>query len=253
MSLTRITARLAAAAAACLSFTAAAQTSTARIVPEAPLQFERVHLRVSVDDCTFDKTSVVVELQGRTLRVHHRRVPCLAPGSTEVVDIQLGALPAGDYRAELVDDGSGAVLEGVAFRVEHVPRTLQYPGLPYELADYSGLWGAADEPGWGLALQQGAGGRLFGELLLFGGDSRPQWFTVQAGRWISATRWSGQLVRSSGAPWTSSFYPPGGAHYDVVGAASIDFHMSPGLEDTAVLSYMIDGQIATKAISRSRF
>lgn len=248
---TCITARLIAAAVACLSFAANAQNSTARIVPEAPLEFERVHLRLTVDDCTFDKTSVLVELQGRALRVHHQRLPCVAPGLPEVVDIQLGALPAGDYRAELVDDGNGAVLEGVAFRVEHVPRTLQYPAAPYALADYSGLWGAADEPGWGLALQQGAGGRLFGELLLFDRDRQPQWFTLQAGRWITATRWSGQLVRSTGSPWTSSFHGLD-VHYAVVGAASIDFHMSPGVEDTAVLSYMIDGQIATVAITRSR-
>lgn len=248
---TCITARLAAAAVACLSFAANAQIPAARIVPEAPLQFERVHLRVAVDDCTFDKTSVVVELQGRTLRVHHKSLPCVAWGALEVIDIQLGALPAGDYRAELVEDNSGAVLEGVAFRVEHVPRTLQYPAAPYELADYSGLWGAADEPGWGLALQQGPSGRLFGELLLFDSDSQPQWFTLQAGRWITATRWSGLVVRSTGAPWTSTFYVPS-VPYAVVGAASIDFHMLPGLEDTAVLSYRIDGEVATVAITRSR-
>lgn len=245
-------AALAAAAAACLSFAAHAQATASRIVPESPLQFERVHLRVLVDDCTFDKSSVAVELQGRSLRVHHRRLPCVAPGAPESVDIQLGALPAGDYRAELVDDGSGDTLEIVDFRVERITRTLQYPPAPFPLADYSGLWGADEDPGWGLALQQGARGRLFGELLLFGSDNQPQWFTLQSGRWVTATRWSGQLVRSTGSAWAAIVEPPMPAAYAVVGAASIDFHKVPGLQHIAILTYMIDGQVVSRVVTPSR-
>lgn len=247
-----ITARLAAAAVACLSFTAVAQNSTARIVPEAPLQFERVHLRLSVDDCSFDKSSVVVELQGRVLRVHHQRLPCAVPGLAELVDIQLGALPAGDYSAQLVDDRSGAVLETVPFRVEALAHTLQIPPAPFALADYSGLWNAPAAPGWGLALQQGPSTALFGELLIFDRNSEPQWFTLQAGRWLSATRWSGHLVRSRGNYWAAPDYLPPAVSYTIAGAVGIDFHMSPGVEDSAVLSYMIDGEFATEVIVRSR-
>lgn len=252
MSHAWIPAPLAAVAAACLSFAAHAQNPAARIVPASPLQFERVHLRLVVDDCSFDKTSVTVELQGRSLRVHHRRLPCVAASMQETVDIQLGALPAGDYRAELVDDVSGNTMEIVDFRVERLAQTLQFPPAPFALADYSGLWSAPDAPGWGLAIQQGPSTALFGELLIFDRNSEPQWFTLQAGHWLSATRWSGQLIRSRGNYWAAPDYGPPGVSYSIVGAVGIDFHMSPGVEDAAVLSYMIDGEFATRVIRRSQ-
>lgn len=252
MSKAWITAPLAAAATACLSFAANAQNSSARIAPESPLQFERVHLRVTVDDCVFDKTSVSVELQGRTLRAHYRPRTCIAPGATEVVDIQLGALPAGDYVAELVDDTGATATQPLPFRVEAVARTLQNPPTPFPLADYSGLWSPADESGWGLSLQQGATDRLFGELLVFDRDSDPRWFTLQAGKWLSATHWSGFLVASRGNYWATPDYAPSSASYTIVGTVGIDFHMSPGLEDAAVLTYMLDGEVMSKALTRSR-
>lgn len=252
MSKAWITAPLAAAAAACLSFAANADNSTARIVPESPLQFERIHLRVTVDDCVFDKTRVSVELQGRTLRAHYRPRICIAPGAAEVVDIQLGALPAGDYVAELVDDAGGAAPQSLPFRVEAVARTLQNPPTPFPLADYSGLWNPVEESGWGLSLQQGATDRLFGELLVFDRDSDPRWFTLQAGQWLSATRWSGFLIATRGNYWGAPDYATAGASYTIVGSVGIDFHMSPSLEDTAVLTYMLDGEVVSRALTRSR-
>lgn len=247
-----ITAPLAVAATACLSFAASAQDSTARITPASPLQFERVHLRVTVDDCLFDPSSVSVELQGRTLRAQHRSRTCIAPGAAEVVDIQLGALPAGDYVAELVDSAGAMATQSLPFRVEAVARTLQNPPTPFPPADYSGLWNPTDESGWGLSLQQGATDRLFGELLVFDRDSGPRWFTLQAGKWLSATRWSGFLIASRGNYWGAPDHPPGGASYTITGTVGIDFHMSPNLQDTAVLTYMLDGQVVSKALVRSR-
>lgn len=243
-----VTVRLAAAAFACLSFTAFAAP---QIVPSEPIALERLHLRLTVDDCVFDKDTVAVELRERTLRVHHRARQCLIPGAPEVVDILLGALPAGDYQAELVEDTSGATSERIAFRVNEIARTLQFPAIPTPLADYAGLWGSPTEPGWGLSLHQGVFSRLFGALLVFDRVNQPQWYTLQAGRWITATRWSGSLVRSEGSPWSSAVYAPDATHYLVVGSASLDFRMAPGQEDKATLSYTIDGQAVTKTIVRA--
>lgn len=241
-------ARAAAAAFAGLSFSAFA---VPQIVPAEPVALERLHLRLTVDDCVFDKDTVGVELRERTLRVHHRSRQCIVPGAPEVVDILLGALPAGDYAAELVDDASGAASERIAFRVSPIARTLQFPGTPFPVADYSGLWAASAEPGWGLSLHQGAYSTLFGALLVFNRVNQPQWYTLQAGRWITATRWTGSLVRSEGSPWSSAVYVPEATHYLVVGSASLDFRMAPGQEDKATLSYTIEGQNVTKTIVRA--
>lgn len=242
------TVRATAAVFACLSFTAFAGP---QVVPPEPVALERVHLRLTIDDCVFDKETVGVELRERTLRVHHRSRQCLVPGASEVIDVLLGALPAGDYAAELVDDASGVASEHVAFRVSPIVRTLQFPGTPFPLADYSGLWGAPTEPGWGLSLHQGAYSTLFGALLVFDRLNQPQWYTLQAGGWISATRWTGPLVRSEGSPWFSAIYAPDATHYLAVGTASLDFRRVPGQEDAAILSYTMDGQTVTRTIVRA--
>lgn len=241
------TVRVAVAAFAGLPFSAFAGS---QIVPPEPVALERVHLRLTIDDCVFDKETVGVELYERTLRVHHRPRQCLVPGAPEVVDVLLGALPAGDYAAELVDDASGVTSGYVAFRVSPVFRTLQFPSTPFPLADYSGLWGAPTEPGWGLSLHQGAYSTLFGALLVFDRLHQPQWYTLQAGRWTSATRWTGPLVRSEGSPWFSAIYAPDTTHYLVVGTASLDFRRVPGQDDAATLSYTMDGQTVTRTIVR---
>ena len=243
-----VTIRLAAAVFACLSFAAFAAP---QIVPSEPVALERLHLRLTVDDCVFDKATVIVELRERTLRVHHRSRQCLIPGAPEVVDILLGALPAGDYEAELIDDVSGATGERLPFRVSPIARTLEFPPTPFPIADHSGLWGTPAEPGWGLSLHQGAYSTLFGALLVFDRVNQPQWYTLQAGGWVTATRWSGSLVRSEGSPWSSAVYTPDATHYLVVGSASLDFRMAPGQEDTATLNYTIDGQTVTKTIVRA--
>lgn len=248
MSSSSVAVRVAAAAFACLPFAAFAAP---QIVPPKPVALERLHLRLTVDDCVFDKDTVAVELRERTLRVHHLARQCLIPGAPEVVDILLGALPAGDYQAELVEDASGAASERIAFRVSPIARTLEFPGTPFPIADHSGLWGTPAEPGWGLSLHQGVYSTLFGALLVFDRVNQPQWYTLQAGRWITPTRWSGSLVRSEGSPWSSAVYAPDATHYLVVGSASLDFRMAPGQEDKATLSYTIDGQMVTKTIVRA--
>ncbi|TDR46582.1 hypothetical protein DFR29_103116 [Tahibacter aquaticus] len=236
-------------AAGLLSFAA---TAAPQVVPADPVQFERVQLRLTVDSCSFNKQSVSVELRGRTLVLQHQPVLCFAPGPPEVVDIQLGAFPAGDYRAELYAQGADSPSASIAFQVSSIAYVAVYPPLPYPIADYSGLWGTANEAGWGLSLHQGAQHLLFGALFVFDAQRQPQWYTLQAGSWQNTTRWTGQVVQSSGPPWTAATYPPDAAQYTPVGTATLDFGMEPGQEGVAKFTYSINGQTVSKTISRSR-
>lgn len=240
---------MAAAMAGLLSF---AVSAAPQIVPADPVQFERVQLRLTVDSCSFNKQSVRVELRDRTLVLHHQPVPCFAPGPPEVVDIQLGAFPAGDYQAELYAEGADTPSQRLAFQISPIPYLTIFPPMPYPIADYSGLWGTANEAGWGLSLHQGARYMLFGALFVFDVQRQPQWYTLQAGSWQSATRWSGQVVQSSGPPWSAATYAPDAAQYTSVGSATLDFGMEPGQESLAKFTYSINGQTVSKTISRSR-
>ncbi len=241
-----------AVAAASFGIAAVAGAAQPEVVPALPTQFETLHLRVTVDACNFDENSLTLELRERTIVATFKPRLCIVPGPPKVVDIELGAYPAGDYQAELYVKGERTPSVRVPFTVSGVVTTPTDPLPARPVADHSGLWGATEEPGWGLTLEQGPTFQIFGALYVFDAARQPQWYTLQAGRWETSTRWTGQVVKSEGPPWTSPNYPSDGAQYRSVGVATLDFQMIPGSEDLAAFSYTIDGQTVEKTISRYR-
>lgn len=231
---------------------AAAAAAEPQVVPALPTQFEPLHLRITADSCTFDKSSVTVELRERTIVATYKPLLCIVPGPPQVVDIELGAYPAGDYQAELYVKGERTPSIRVPFHVSTVVTIPTDPPPVRPIANYGGLWGNTLEPGWGLTLEQGASHQVFGALYVFDGSRQPQWYTLQAGHWETETRWTGQVVKSEGPPWSNPTYPSPGAEYRSVGTATLDFLMTPEQEDLASLSYTIDGIKVEKTISRYR-
>jgi hypothetical protein len=227
-----------------------------QILPDSPSQLEPLHLRTLVDSCMFYKRSVSIELRERTITISHEPDPslpmCTSPGRFEPVDIALGAYPAGDYQVEVYLKGHRSPWLRLPFHVSGIATTLQFPPPPRPIANYSGLWGNAQESGWGLTLEQGALNQLFGALQVFDPLRQPQWYTLQAGRWENETRWTGQVIRSEGPPWTSPNYAADGARFTNVGGATLDFSLVPGRGDQASLRYTIDGITVEKTISRQR-
>jgi hypothetical protein len=226
-----------------------------QILPDSPVQLEPLHLRTLVDSCMFYKRSVSIELRERTITITHAPDPlrlCIAPGRFEPVDIALGAYPAGDYQVEVYLSGHRSPWLRLPFRVSGIATTLEFPPPPRPIADYSGLWGNAQESGWGLTLEQSAHYQLFGALDGFEQSRQPQWYTLQAGRWENETRWTGLIIRSEGPPWASPNYPPDGARFNRVGTATLDFSIVPGREDQSSFRYTIDGITVEKSISRQR-
>ena len=250
MNLNRLPCLLA-AAAAFLPLAALAQVG---VVPKDPMQFERVHLRLTADSCQFAEDTVSVEMSAeKTLIIRHHPRQCLVPGFPKVVDIQLGAFPAGSYEALFFDGDSREAAARVSFVVNSIASVAMVPGVILPIADYSGLWGVADEPGWGLSLHQGRIGSLFGALFIYDAQREPQWYSLQSGGWTSHGQWEGQVIRSAGPPWMAATYPIDGTEHRDVGNVSLDFNMSPGQEDVARLTYSIDGRTVTKELTRMRF
>jgi hypothetical protein len=228
---------------------AAAQS---RVEPADSIEFERVSLRQTVDSCTFDETRVRVSFDGRTIVVVEPQNACLLPGTPEVVDVQLGAFPAGEYRVEVRHGEDQPAVERLDLVVQGIVYPAVFPPPPHPIANYTGLWWTETESGWGLSLHQGALHQLFGALYVYGTGGTPEWYTLQSGEWKTSTRWEGTVVSSSGPPWVSSSFDAALVTHRDVGDVVLDFTMVPGAEGRASLSLTVGGTTITKRISRIR-
>ena len=225
----------------------------ARIHPPDPVEFERVALRRTVDSCVFDETRVRVFQENATIVVVEPQNACLLPGPIEVVDIQLGAFPAGAYDVEVRFEERGTPVHRVEFEVTPVVYAAVFPPPPHPIANHTGVWWSSGEAGWGLSLHQGILHGLFGALFVFDEAGAPAWYTLQSGQWQSSTRWVGEVLRTSGPPWvSSSIFDASLVSHAEVGAVVLDFTMTPGHEDGATLSLTIGGTTVTKTITRLR-
>ena len=229
-----------------------AQAQEARIVPADPVQFERVALRQTVDDCAFDPATVRVGMEANVIHVEHTPRPCFAPGQPAVVDIQLGAFPIGDYRVEVAIAGQPADAR-LEFEVAGLVQPAVFPPPPAPLDNYSGIWWYPQESGWGLSLHQGRLNTLAGSIYVYDDGQNPVWYTLGSGTWETATRWSGTLFTSNGPSWSASTFSSAQVNHRVAGTVTLDFGMVPGTEDTALLTYAIGGTTVSKPITRLRF
>ena len=223
-----------------------------RIVPADPVEFEHVHLRQTVDSCMFEESRVRVAIEARTIVVTQPPNQCLLPGPPEVVDVQLGAFPAGEYVVEVRLGESQPPVERIDFTVSGVVTNALFPPPPRPIASYTGLWFDGREAGWGLSLHQGRLYELVGALYVYGASGAPEWYTLQSGRWESSTRWFGRVFHSNGPPWVSSTFDASRVSHADVGSAVLDFTMLPGREGRATLSLTIGGTPITKTITRIR-
>lgn len=233
-------------------FTPALALAQSRFAPSQPVEFERVSLRQTVDSCAFNPSRVSVTFDGGTIKVLEPRNECFAPAPPEVVDIQLGAFPAGLYHVEVSLGANQPAIERLDLRVDGLAKIAIDPPPPSPIANYTGIWWNPAESGWGLSLHQGATNDLFGALFVFGASGAPEWYTLQAGHWESSTRWSGTVYRSSGPPWIAATFDPIGVANTNVGTVLIDFTMTPGQEDRAAFVATIGGTTVSRAITRVR-
>lgn len=224
----------------------------AQIVPPEPIEFETVNLRLATDACSFVASTVRVASAANALRVTQQPNPCLVAGPVRIVDIRLGSFPAGDYTVELyaTPQPSGPPVERLSFQVRGRVEIAVFPPPVRPLADFSGLWWAPGESGWGLFLAQSALTNIvFGAWFVYGPDGRPEWFTLQDGRWTSFTTWTATVYRTSGPP--PAAFDARLVRILPVGAATIDFTQSPGTEGRARFTYDVSGLgTDTKTIQR---
>jgi len=227
------------------------------IVPAQPAAFELVNLRMTVDSCAFNPSTVRVRSAMNILTVTQQLNACLLPGAPQTVDVRLGSLASGDYRVEVYanPDGqaAGTPVETLSFSVREPAEIAVFPPPPRPLTDYSGLWWNPLESGWGLSLHQNALRSLFGAWFVYGAGGEPEWYTLQGGQWTDSTTWSGVIYRTTGPFFAGPGYDPRLVLVQAAGTATLDFRIRDGEDGSACFTYTIGGATTTKVIERMRF
>jgi hypothetical protein len=221
------------------------------ISPAEPASFDVVNLRMAVDDCSFDASSVRVSMSSNVVKVVQQVRNCLVAGTPIVADVRLGAFPVGLYRAEVYASPTALVpVESLVFEVRGRPEILIFPPPPHPLADYTGIWYDPDESGWGVSFHQAPDNVTFAMLFVYTTASQPEWYSIQGGRWTSSTLWMGTVYKTTGPALASSIFDPRLVNYTVAGTASFDFTQAPGREGMARFSYTVAGVTASKPVTR---
>jgi hypothetical protein len=252
------------AAAACAFFAAASFPLQAQLladpvaVPAQPLPFERVNVRLVVDDCVFNPDSVRLTSEQGVTQIAMTWRACLVAGPTKVVDIEVGAFAAGTQRVNVVVNppvGLGpSRVWTVTFNVVALPEPAIaiFPPPAKPLTNYTGMWWSPRESGWGLSLVQSATAQVFVAWYVYDANTQPVWYTIQMGRWTDFRTWTGTVYRTVGPPLGAAF-DPALVLLAPLGTATFSFDQSPAAVDTASFAYTVGGITATKTISRMRF
>ncbi len=239
-------------AAASFALAAACPALASEIIPSQPTAFQDVNLRMTVDSCAFNAGSVDVSALGDAIRVTQQLNNCLVVGTPRVVDVRLGALPAGNWRVEVytTPQPSGTPAERLAFTVTTPAVIAIFPAPPRPLTGYGGMWWNDQESGWGLSLHQGPTYSLLGTLFVYDGNGQPQWYSIQPGGWTHETRWQGTVYRTSGPYFGVAVYNPLQVQVLAVGSATLDFEQVAGSLGRATFTYTVNGVSTTKVITR---
>lgn len=235
-----------------MNLVALAAFAASALVPAQPTSFETVNLRMTVDSCAYSPSTVRVSQSSNVIRVTQRLNNCFAAGTPQPVDVRLGAFPSGDYRVEIFvtpDPAASAPVETLSFQVRDPAEIAIFPPPPRPLTDYTGLWIDMADPGWGISLCQGPTHTVFGLLFTYDGQRQPEWYSLQGGRWTSATTWTATAYRTTGpALWSAPAVSL--ISYDNAGTVLFDFTLSPGAEGRARFTYSLYGMSGSRTIQR---
>ena len=118
------------------------------------------------------------------------------------------------------------------------------------VTNYADLWWTSTESGWGLSVNQQYR-TLFSVIYTYGASGEPRWYVMPGGSWTGSTTYSGALYATSMPAFNfyGAAFNPANISTQAVGTMSIQFSGT----DSATLTYTVDGQTFTKAITREPF
>ena len=252
----------------CFSLLAAAQTSP-------PAAFEFIPAQPSSADTIFLKiprvcaNSVYAGAGYRTSATAGKiRVDVLLSGPppcafglppAPALWVEIGRLPAGSYVLDIVDNYNTLVSSNPFFStvVSNVPFAVSDhragKTAPAVRLNYSDHWWDPGNSGSGLFIWQDARDQLLAAWFTYGADGKAAWYTIQAGAWVTATRYEGKLVQTSRPPVVNGpIEPPGPTGVLIVGSAALDFSGDDGAL-AGVFSVKFDNAASTQTRNIRRF
>lgn len=151
-------------------------------------------------------------------------------GQPKIVDIGLGAYPPGSIRLELFSKpGSTVPDETLGFVIVDLPQIQIFPPPPRPLTDYSELWWAAGEAGWGLSVHQSPLRTLAAAWFVHDASGQPVWFTLQPGNWTNPTTYTGPIYRTT-EPFYGGVFNPALVNSQQAATGTLNFEQRPGRE-----------------------
>jgi hypothetical protein len=184
---------------------ASAQVS---IDPATPKAFFEIRVKVKGTDLGLDMDAMsdFFEARRTTVSMSGNRITVspLMIGSpdfsgkipTPNLDQTIGALPPGTYQLDVVKRATGRGSAGP------VGSTLTFTVAPRHetdpLANFTDLWWAPDESGWGFGLFHHPSHQVFGTVFLYGSDSKPVWYVMPGGAFTAPDRFEGPVYKTTG-------------------------------------------------------
>jgi hypothetical protein len=110
----------------------------------------------------------------------------------------------------------------------------------------TGLWWNANESGWGATITQQSD-RLFVAMYVYDAAGNPVWYSVSCG--IAGAGCTGDMLRVKGGSTPTATWNGSGLNVTKAGTMTLQFTSN----DAASMSYTLDGQGATKQITRTIF
>jgi hypothetical protein len=235
------------------------------IIPASPLAFEPVHLDLPTlgveGDCArfvYMPEFNAVERAPEGLLVRVRTDFDVTPIPTPDRPcsrqwVQLGQLPAGEYRVDLVIEGAY-----VGQAEYHFTVITPAAGLMTTPAfDYSGFYWDPLESGSALQVIQTGKRNLGAALLTYDESGRQQWIMIGVGSWLSPGEYLGQALRTRNGHPISANAPSERvqAETEFIGTASIGFGGGLGIDPlSAVLRISgADGLLIERSYRRFEF
>ena len=221
------------------------------VLPTTPTSADSITLRyrTNIFGARFLGDSYRLSMTNNRIRIVRgavSQVPTIDPGIPVFVDMDIGRLPAGSYVIDIFAAGAGQPDSPIAVDIPLVVtdnRTAKTS--PYVRLNYADHWWNPAESGWGLFIWHDNLDRVLAALFTYGSDNKADWYTIQAGRWVSFNIYEGQVIKTTG-PGFSTFAPGSTVQTQVVGTATLNFTDA----NNGVFTYTLNGVTQSKTITR---
>ena len=163
-------------------------------------------------------------------------------------EVILGRLPQGFYSVEVFSRNQSTSANTLVGRTQfNIANDTVAASSAYPAYNYTDLWWNSSESGWGISIHVKRD-KFFAAWFVYDAAGNPTWYTLQAGRWETATRYSAPIYVTHAAP-NSGVGPLSSLTIRPTGFGVITFNGT----DQAVFTYDINGISGNKSIVRQPF